>query len=132
MKKKRMILLFILIFFMGIFFLPMCTFCTFKIHKLCGFLKFTSEDNDHKSQKITPRMKWEIGFDQSYKCATCWRTLNPSTFELDHILPQCGEINNKRKNLQLLCRLCHGIKTSTIDRPFWLIMNKKKSKNKLK
>ena len=119
----------IISFLLGLSFIPFCTICEFKIRRFCGMLKFANNENEQKLQNITPYMRWEIGSDQWYRCASCWNILNPSTFELDHIRPTCDEVNNTRKNLQLLCRLCHGIKTAHVDRPIWLTLNRKKKKH---
>ena len=55
-------------------------------------------------------LKKYVAAGQGWKCKDCIQILDAS-YEIDHIIPLYKGGNNDIKNLQALCRNCHGRKT---------------------
>lgn len=87
--------------------------CIFRTRRYFNRLTLKN-DQDHKTQTVTPAFKWSIARDQYFRCAVCWFML-PHHPELDHIQPRALEHNNLRCNLQYLCGNCHNYKTRVHD-----------------
>jgi len=54
--------------------------------------------------------RWDIAYEQKYKCACCRELLHPS-FEVDHVIPLFKGGADIRSNILAVCRNCHGKKS---------------------
>ncbi len=61
-------------------------------------------------RNVTTLEKKVVAANQKWKCMKCNQLLD-ATYEVDHIVPICKGGDNGVKNLQALCRNCHGKKT---------------------
>ena len=70
--------------------------------------------NGEKGKKVkrnvSEQMKKYVAANQEWKCLECKNILDAS-YEVDHIIPLYKGGDNDSKNLQALCRNCHGSKT---------------------
>lgn len=73
-----------------------------------GVTGVNSGKNNRRS--VSDSTKKIVASSQSWKCNKCIETLD-YTYEIDHIIPLYKGGNNDIKNLQALCRNCHGKKT---------------------
>lgn len=62
------------------------------------------------SRKVPREQQKMILFEQMFACKQC--KLQTFDIEVDHIQPLFMGGNNRRENLQGLCRLCHGLKSA--------------------
>lgn len=63
-----------------------------------------------KIRKVSEQLKKSVAANQRWLCAICGELLQ-ATYEVDHILALENGGDNNVKNLQALCRNCHGKKT---------------------
>ena len=63
-----------------------------------------------KLRKVSDQLKKIVASQQHWNCMKCKNILD-ATYEVDHILALEDGGNNDIKNLQALCRNCHGKKT---------------------
>lgn len=63
-----------------------------------------------KLRKVSDQLKKIVASQQHWNCRKCKNILD-ATYEVDHILALEDGGNNDIKNLQALCRNCHGKKT---------------------
>ena len=83
---------------------------------------FKTKPNRQRNEK---KMAWKLGKKRKYQgwkskfkmlekqdfsCKSCGNRLDSSS-EVDHKKPLFMKVNNKRSNLQLLCKPCHKLKT---------------------
>lgn len=66
-----------------------------------------------KREVVLPEMKADMYADQNGTCAYCSKALQQTAFHCDHIIPVKHGGPTCRSNLQLLCRPCHKVKSST-------------------
>ena len=64
----------------------------------------------HHKRRVSGHQKKYVASRQKWKCNSCNELLDYS-YEVDHIIPLYQGGNNHIKNLQALCRNCHGKKT---------------------
>ena len=64
----------------------------------------------HHKRRVSGHQKKYVASRQKWKCNNCNELLDYS-YEVDHIIPLYQGGNNHIKNLQALCRNCHGKKT---------------------
>jgi hypothetical protein len=62
------------------------------------------------TRKVSDSLKKYVAANQKWKCNMCNNLLD-ATYEVDHIRPLYKGGSNDFKNLQALCRNCHGKKT---------------------
>ena len=79
----------------------------------CRILATKKKNEERKRLGSTAR--FYIAFKQGYKCARCLCTLDPRALDIDHIVSIAHGGTNDRKNLQAMCKNCHGIKTFEED-----------------
>jgi 5-methylcytosine-specific restriction endonuclease McrA len=63
-----------------------------------------------KIRKVSDQLKKIVASQQRWNCRKCKNILD-ATYEVDHIIALEDGGNNDIKNLQALCRNCHGKKT---------------------
>jgi len=63
-----------------------------------------------KLRKVSDQLKKIVASQQHWNCLKCKNILD-ATYEVDHIIALEDGGNNDIKNLQALCRNCHGKKT---------------------
>ena len=63
-----------------------------------------------KLRKVSDQLKKIVASQQHWNCRKCKNILD-ATYEVDHIIALEDGGNNDIKNLQALCRNCHGKKT---------------------
>ena len=63
-----------------------------------------------KLRKVSDQLKKIVASQQLWNCKKCKNVLD-ATYEVDHIIALEDGGNNDIKNLQALCRNCHGKKT---------------------
>jgi len=64
----------------------------------------------NKKRRVSESTKKYIASMQKWICNNCSKLLDAS-YEIDHKIPLYKGGNNNIKNLQALCRNCHGMKT---------------------
>jgi len=63
-----------------------------------------------KRQRIPSELRLQIAAKQCWTCRHCGDLLQ-STFEVDHIVPLHLGGSNETSNLQVLCCMCHALKS---------------------
>lgn len=61
-------------------------------------------------RSVSETKKKRVASEQAWRCAGCAQTLS-HVFEVDHVTPLFAGGDNSERNLQALCRECHGKKT---------------------
>lgn len=62
-------------------------------------------------REISKKYRWEIAYNQKYKCAVCQELLHPRAMDIDHIVELSKGGEDTIKNCQALCANCHAKKT---------------------
>ena len=63
-----------------------------------------------RTRTYAQKHRWDIAYEQKYKCACCRQLLHPS-FEVDHVIPLFKGGADIRSNILAVCRNCHGKKS---------------------
>jgi 5-methylcytosine-specific restriction endonuclease McrA len=66
--------------------------------------------NKEEKRHVNGYMKRIVAVEQQWKCIKCKEYLDVA-YEIDHIIPINKGGSNQKRNLQALCRKCHGNKT---------------------
>jgi hypothetical protein len=69
-----------------------------------------------KRLKISSKMRLEMFFKANNQCQSCQAKIHPGhKWELDHIIPLAMGGADTKQNMQILCKICHNLKTYNKD-----------------
>lgn len=61
---------------------------------------------------VSRRLRYEILSRDEFRCRACGRTTDEAVLEVDHVIPEALGGQTKPSNLQTLCEMCNGGKSS--------------------
>ena len=69
-----------------------------------------------KRSNLSPKARLSLFLTSCGTCQSCQSKIHPGQkWEIDHIIPLALGGDNSLKNLQILCKICHTLKTNRQD-----------------
>ncbi len=84
-----------------------------------AYTKFITQLKEQFFNELNGRIKFakqqlhEMAKESEYKCNICKCCIKDIKHEIDHVIPLSGGGTNEKINLQVLCKACHLVKTSS-------------------